>query len=237
MDWLSVTRLLVEGGAPAVVVDRELRVALVNAAFEHLLGVAREDLEGAPLEDTRFGRALAPLVTRTLQSAGDRGRCRVPGPGGIPIELELDAVRVGEEHVAFVLLVVRASHETLARSLRGDFVEYAVGGTLLAFGELRVVTRARSVTRYWTREPRRCHLEIYGAHAPCADCPVIRLARQGSDSGTFCAPRREPGPERIATVERRDGLVHVRVEPVAEDITGPMLDELVGRLISGRTNR
>lgn len=232
MDWLSVARLLVERGAPAVVVDRGLRVALVSPAFERLVGVPREEIEGSRIDDTCLGDGLSSLVVATLGAARGGGRHAVLGGRGRPIELEVDAMRMGHASFATVLLVVRSSHERLTPASTGEVLEYAVGGTLITFGDLRIVTTGAGVRRYWGRDAPRCHLEIYGAHAPCKDCPVLLLERRGADSGTFCAPRRDAGPERIATLERRGDLVHVRIERIAEDIAGPVLDTLVAKLVS-----
>lgn len=237
MDWLSVARSLAERDAPAALVDRELRVSLVNAAFERLVGTPREDIEGAHLDDTCLGASLAPLVTRTFDGARGGGEYRILGGRGLPIELEVDAVRLGAAPLAAVLLVVRSSHERLSPATTGEVLEYAVGGTLITFGDLRIVTTTSGVHRYWAREAPRCHLEIYGAHVPCRECPVLLLERRGSESGTFCAPRGDAGTERIAMVERRGELVHVRIERIAEDIAGPVLDSLLAQLVSGRSNR
>lgn len=217
IDWEAVATLVEQLGAPSAVLDRELVVMLLDPRLAQLMGIGDLDVRSARLADVCGADALCELVAGALLGEPQRGLCRIVTARGRSVELVVEALRVGADDHASVIVAVKSAFEHVAadadrRNLRP--IEYEIGASLTSFGRLARLATCDGVHHYWAKDGPRCHEVIHASSSPCADCPALR--RGSSGFSTVRAPRREGGPYEVLDVRASGPRVQVAVRRVDE---------------------
>ncbi|MBX3261289.1 MAG: hypothetical protein KIS83_21465 [Rubrivivax sp.] len=215
MDWKAVAELLVERGAPIIVVDRALRVEMIDERLTQLLELDRGAILGAPIDD---GSRIEPL--RALAARARDGpvtaSCTIVTSRGDRVELQVEATHAGSGRTAATMLVVVAAVVRAPPSVepRPSAFEYEIGAALSPFGRLRRLALGHETRHYWFGDAPRCHEVLHSCPTPCADCPALRVRHPFP----VTVRDRRPGRYEVLRAEgSAEGTVRVDVRLVPRD--------------------